>query len=95
MVSSYEISNDDFIQLRCCHGPKAALLLADPQLVTKIGPDPLGQLGGTPSQDWVRSAVSVGNVVMPWITSIVLDRNIMQGLWHCILWVRHKSSCFQ
>ena len=75
MVSSNEISSDDCIQLRC--SPKAALLLGDPQLVAEVRPDPLGQLGGKPSQDWVCSAVSVGNVVMPWITSIVLDHIIM------------------
>ena len=59
MVSSNEISSDDCIQLRCC--PQAALLLGGLQLVANFGPNPLCQLGGNPSQDWVRSAVSVGN----------------------------------
>ena len=82
----------DCIQLRC--SPKAALLLGDPQLVAKVGPDPLGQLGGKPSEDWVCRAVNVGNVAMPWITIIVLDHIVMQGQWHDILWVGQKSSWF-
>ncbi len=93
MISSNEISSDDCIQLWCC--PQAALLLGDPQLVAKVGPDPLGQLGGNPSQNWMHSSVCVGNVVMPWITSIVLDHIITQGLWHYMLRVGQKSSWFQ
>ncbi len=55
------------------------------------------RLGWKPSQNWVRCAVCLGNVVMPWITSIVQDHIILQGWWHYIMIfrVRQKSRWFQ
>jgi hypothetical protein len=93
MQSAYNISTYDCIQLGRC--PQAAPLRRDPQFTAKVGSNPLLQLAGKPSQDWVCSAVCIGNVVLPWITIIVLDHIVAQGRRNNIIRIRQKSSRFQ
>jgi hypothetical protein len=93
MRSADDISSYDCIQLGRC--PQAAPLRRDPQLIAKVGSDPLRQLGGKPSQDWVCSAVCIGNVVLPWIAIIDLDHIVAQGRRNNIIRIRQKSSRFQ
>ncbi len=93
MRSADNISTYDCIQLGRC--PQAAPLGRYTQLITKVGSDPLSQLGGKPSQDWVCSAVCIGNVVLPWIAIIVLDHIVAQEWRNNIIRIRQKSSRFQ
>ena len=93
MRSANDVSSYDCIQLGRC--PQAAQLWRDPQLIAKVGSDPLRQLGWKPSQDRVRSAVCVGNVVLPWSAIIVLDHIVAQGRRNNINQIRQKSSRFQ
>ena len=93
MRSAGYVSSYDHIQLRRC--PQTAPLRRDPQLIAKVGSDPLRQLGWKPSQDRVRSAVCVGNVVLPWSAIIVLDHIVAQGRRNNINQIRQKSSRFQ
>ena len=93
MRSADNVSSYDCIQLRRC--PQTAPLWRDTQLIAKVGSNPLCQLGWKPLQDRVRSAVCVGNVVLPWSAIIVLDHIVAQGRRNKINRIRQKSSRFQ
>ena len=93
MRSADDISCYDCIQLGRC--PQAAPLRRDPQLIAKIGSYPLRQLGWKPSQDWVCSAVCVGNVVLPWSGIIVLDNIVIQRRRNNKIRIRQKSGRLQ
>ena len=93
MWSADDISDFDGIQLGRC--PQAAPLRRDPQLIAKIGSYPLRQLGWKPSQDWVCSAVCVGNVVLPWSWIIVLDNIVIQRRRNNKIRIRQKSGRLQ
>ena len=93
MWSADDISDYDGIQLGRC--PQAAPLRRDPQLIAKVGSDPLRQLGWKPSQDWVRSAVCVGHIILPWSEIFVLDHIVAQGGGNNKFGIRQKSSRFQ
>ena len=93
MRSANDISSYDCIQLGRC--PQAAPLRRDPQLIAKFGSDPLRQLGWKPSQDWVCSAVCVGNVVLPWSWIIVLDNIVIQRRRNNKIRIRQKSGRLQ
>ena len=93
MRSTNDISRYDCIQFGRC--PQAAPHRRDPQLIAKVGSDPLRQLRWKPSQDWVRSAVSVGNVLLPWSAIFVLDHLVAQGRRNYIIRIRQESSRFK
>ena len=93
MWSADDISDYDGIQLGRC--PQAAPLRRDPQLIAKVGSDPLRQLGWKPSQDWVCSAVCVGHIILPWSEIFVLDHIVAQGGGNNKVGIRQKSSRFQ
>ena len=93
MWSADDISDYDGIQLGRC--PQAAPLRRDPQLLAKVGSDPLRQLGWKPSQDWVCSAVCVGHISLPWSEIFVVDHIVAQGGGNNKVGIRKKSSRFQ
>jgi hypothetical protein len=93
MWSADDIFDYEGIQLGRC--PQAALLRRDPQLIAKVGSDPLRQLGWKPSQDWVCSAVSEGHIILPWSEIFVLDHIVAQGGGNKKIGIRQKSSRFQ
>ena len=95
MWSADDVSSYDCIQVQLRRCPQTDPLRRDPQLIAKVGSDPLRQLGWKPSQDRVLSAVCVGNVVLPWCAIIVLDHIIAQGRRNNINRIRQKSSRFQ
>ena len=93
MRSADDVSSYDHIQLSRC--PQTAPLRRDPQLIAKVGSDPLRQLGWKPSQDWVCSAVCVGHIILPWSEIFVLDHIVAQGGGNNKFGIRQKSSRFQ
>ena len=66
-----EIASDDSIQLVC--GPQGSSLRRNIQFVAKVGPNPLSQFGRKPTQDRMCCAVRVGEVLLTWSHSVILN----------------------
>ena len=93
MRSADNIPSYYCIQLGRC--PQTVLLRRDPQLMAKVGSDPFRELRGKPSQDWMCSAVCIGNVLLPWLAIIDLDHIFAQGQWNNIFRIGYKPGRFQ
>ena len=71
MWDANEIASDDCIQLVC--GPQGSSLRRNIQFVAKVGPNPLSQFGRKPTQDRVCRAVRVGEVLLTWGHTVILN----------------------